>query len=201
MTSSLAPLRVLVAEDDFLIADHISTALEQIGAVVVGPTPDLDHAFRRLAAPSVVELAILDIRLGRELVFPVADALMNEGVPFVFFSGYEDSIIPARFSRAIRVSKSKGVKELIDVVLDHIFRRTAGSDLAGDFAFGVVELIPELRWRARQLVGEPAAADRLVEEVLKAALTQVKRGTWHGSTRYNLNRLLRDVHLCRLRSN
>lgn len=197
----MKPLHVLVAEDNYMIADDIATTLEQAGAIVVGPAPDLKRAFGRLAVPNGLGLAILDIRLGRELVFPLADALMNEGVPFIFFSGYDDLIIPERFSRVVRVSKSKGINELMNVVREQHYRDASSSDLIGDFAFGVVDLLPELRWRARRLVADRAAADGLVEKVLETALTEIERGIWHGSTRRNLNRLLTDIHLCRQRLN
>lgn len=193
----MTPLHVLVAEDDYMIADDIAAALEQAGATVVGPMPDLKRAFCRLAVANGLELAILDIRLGRDLVFPLADALMNEDVPFIFFSGYDELIIPDRFSKAIRVSKSRGISELMDVVREQHYRDASSSDLVGDFAFGVVDLLPELRWRARQLVANLAEADGLVEEVLETALAEVERGTWVGSTRRNLNCLLRNVHLYR----
>lgn len=194
MFSPAASLRVLVAEDDYFIANDIARALEQAGAVVVGPTPSLPQAFGTLVDPSSVEIAVLDIRLGRDLVFPFADMLSRNGVPLIFFSAYDDLIIPDRFSDAIRVRKSSGVKELVDTVLDQRWRNAATSDLTGEFAFGVADLLPELRWRARQLMADTDAADILVERTLENALTAVEGGTWRGPTRQNLNSLLMEAY-------
>ena len=80
---------VLVVEDDLLIAMDLKETLEVLGWGVIGPAHSVDHALGILAreSPSV---ALLDINLGRELVTPVAEALSEIGVPFVFASATVD---------------------------------------------------------------------------------------------------------------
>lgn len=88
--------RVLVVEDEFYIADDVAQALGQLGAVVVGPVPTPDRALEALAA-GLPDFAVLDINLEGGMAFPVADALLAQGVPFLFASGYTRASVPPRF--------------------------------------------------------------------------------------------------------
>lgn len=81
---------ILVVEDEPLIGLDLTMTLEEAGASVIGPIATV------AAALSVVETsrpsaAILDVRLGREEVGPVAAALAAKGVPFVFHTGHGSS--------------------------------------------------------------------------------------------------------------
>jgi DNA-binding response OmpR family regulator len=89
--------RILVAEDEYLIARHMRTLLDRLGGEVVGPVPGLDEAVR-LATTERLEAAILDIKLadGRT-VYPLADLLAGRGIPFLFVSGYAQEDIPQRY--------------------------------------------------------------------------------------------------------
>jgi ActR/RegA family two-component response regulator len=100
----LANKRVLVVEDDYLVAMDIARALERAGAEVIGPVPAVDAALGALKQ-TVPDGAILDINLGGEMAFPVADALLALGVPFVFATGYDAQVIPLRFTHVKRCEK------------------------------------------------------------------------------------------------
>jgi DNA-binding response OmpR family regulator len=67
-------MRVLVAEDEFLLADDLSTMLREQGAIVVGPAPTLEKAEALLQNSDAVDAAVLDINLRDILVYPVARA-------------------------------------------------------------------------------------------------------------------------------
>ena len=95
-SENFAGTKVLVVEDEFLLADDARRALEDLGAAVIGPTPRVDKALQFLRTTQI-DAAILDIDLAGELVFPVAEMLQDMGIPFVFASAYETSIIPARY--------------------------------------------------------------------------------------------------------
>lgn len=84
--ATLQGVRVLVVEDDFLISMELSSVLSAAGAVVVGPSRTVAEALA-LVEQEVVTAAILDVRLGRETVSPVARALSRRDIPFVFYSG------------------------------------------------------------------------------------------------------------------
>lgn len=86
----LAGTRVLVADDEAVIALEIEYQLDRAGAEVVGPAHNLEEALR-LAAEPAISAAILDVRLGRDSIDPVAGALDRASVPFIFFTGQLDS--------------------------------------------------------------------------------------------------------------
>lgn len=90
------PLRVLVVEDEYFIADDISRALIRHGAQVVGPVPTVQEA-RALLDTQALDLAVLDINLRGELVYPLVAELSRRGVPMVFATGYDAAAIPADY--------------------------------------------------------------------------------------------------------
>ena len=83
-------LRVLVLEDQFLIAIEIEGMLARLGCMVVGPASTVARALSLLARDRV-DFAILDVNLGRERSTPVADVLLARGVPFALSTGYDGS--------------------------------------------------------------------------------------------------------------
>ena len=89
--------RVLVVEDEFVIADDLANALRRIGAVVVGPASSVAKARALLQAQAQVDVAILDIKLRCETVFALADTLRAAGVLVVFATGYDRTALPERF--------------------------------------------------------------------------------------------------------
>jgi CheY-like chemotaxis protein len=93
MSGALDGLRVLVVEDEPLVAMDIAAVLRRAGAAVLGPAHRLDAALA-LAAEEVLDGALLDINLAGANVFPLADALAARGVPFMFLTGYEPEILP-----------------------------------------------------------------------------------------------------------
>jgi DNA-binding response OmpR family regulator len=91
--------RILLVEDDFLLADCMKDALQDQGAVVIGPAGSLKTAMELLAADQDVQAAILDVQVRGEAVFPLVDALVERHVPVVFVSGYDRQLIPPRFDK------------------------------------------------------------------------------------------------------
>jgi DNA-binding response OmpR family regulator len=85
----LCGARVLIAEDEAIVAMELQQLIEDHGAEALGPCYTIESALEAVAdgSPSV---AILDVRLGRSLISPVAAALAARGVPFVFYSGQSE---------------------------------------------------------------------------------------------------------------
>jgi two-component SAPR family response regulator len=91
--------KVLVVEDESLVAMMMAETLVELGFDVVGPCHNTDDAIKSLdEAP--IGAAILDINLGDELVYPVAEVLTSRGVPFAFITGYGSGHLDGRYQNA-----------------------------------------------------------------------------------------------------
>lgn len=101
----LSGRRVLVVEDEYFVADDIARELQAHGADIVGPVPTLEGAFGLLDREKHLDGAVLDMNLRGEMAFPVADALIARGVPFVFSTGYDKSVVPERYRDVPRWEK------------------------------------------------------------------------------------------------
>jgi DNA-binding response OmpR family regulator len=105
MTQLLSGKRVLVVEDDAILAMNLADELIAEGATVIGPAASVADALDVIAS-SEVDGAIVDINLGGKAAFPVADALADRHVPFVFATGYLIAdYIPARHANVRRFEK------------------------------------------------------------------------------------------------
>jgi PAS domain S-box-containing protein len=107
--------RVLLVEDEALVAMMMRDILLELGLSVAGPfcTPAEAVAAAR---DDGVDAAILDVNLGGELIYPVADALAARGVPFVFVTGYGAESIDGRFAHVPILQKP-----IERQVLQHLF--------------------------------------------------------------------------------
>jgi two-component SAPR family response regulator len=104
--AGLAGLRVLVVEDEMLIALLIEDVLTDMGCVVVGPVSSLDEALRLARDEATpISIAILDVTIRGGLVFPVVDALIARAVPFALASGYGAWTLPEHLRSQPRLSK------------------------------------------------------------------------------------------------
>lgn len=116
-TASLKGLRVLVVEDEFLVALEVESALEDFGCSVVGPFAKLAKALDA-ARSTPVDGAVLDINLNGEMVYPLAEFLAAKKVPFVFITGYTAADLPERFRPCRRLAKPLDPELLRGVFLD-----------------------------------------------------------------------------------
>jgi PAS domain S-box-containing protein len=89
--------RILVVEDESLIAMMMEGMLNDIGHSVVGPFGQIEAALEA-ARNEVIDAAVLDLNLNGTPVYPVADALAERKVPFLLMTGYDADIIEARFA-------------------------------------------------------------------------------------------------------
>jgi CheY-like chemotaxis protein len=93
----LAGRRVLVVEDEYFLADDITQSLKSSGALIVGPIAYIQDALDIVDANATIDGAVLDINVGSEMVFPLARALRSRNVPFVFTTGYDQSVVESEF--------------------------------------------------------------------------------------------------------
>ena len=96
--AALAGRRILIVEDEALVSMVIEEALKDLGCDIVGPAGTRDQALA-LAKAERLDGALLDVNLGGEPVYPVADALSSRGIPFVFVTGYGETGIADRYAR------------------------------------------------------------------------------------------------------
>lgn len=94
MTQPLTGRRVLVVEDESLVAMLIETILEDMDCIPVGPAANIEEGLRLVADTQDLDAALLDVNVAGQQIFPVADALKARGVPFVFSTGYGEGGLP-----------------------------------------------------------------------------------------------------------
>lgn len=101
MAKRLAGRRILLAEDEVIVALELALELEDHGAEVVGPAHSLTEALT-LALDGGIDGAILDVDLQGEDVYPVAERLVASGVPFLFHTGHGSRTdLNARFGATV----------------------------------------------------------------------------------------------------
>ncbi len=93
-TDALKGARVLVLEDETLVSMMVEDMLADLGCEVVGPFARLDQALSFIDGGGELDLALLDVNLGGERSFPMAEKLVEKGVPFVFTTGYDEAGMP-----------------------------------------------------------------------------------------------------------
>jgi len=93
LDDTLSGLRVLIVEDEMLVAILLEDHLSDHGSVVVGPAVTVSEALRILGSEPI-DAAVMDVNIGGEKAYPVADALDRRGIPFLIVSGFGASAIP-----------------------------------------------------------------------------------------------------------
>jgi DNA-binding response OmpR family regulator len=90
------PLRIMLAEDESLIAIMMEEAVARMGHTVVGPLANVEAALAAATAEEI-DLALLDVNLDGKLIFGVADVLRQRAIPVVLLTGYGLESIPPEF--------------------------------------------------------------------------------------------------------
>ena len=108
--------RVLVVEDEAIVAMILTAGLQSDGWEVIGPAATLEEAYELLAAETAPDIAILDLNLDGESIYPLASHLEAQAIPFVFYSGYSAPAIEPRFKDVPRINKPARA-EVIDAAL------------------------------------------------------------------------------------
>lgn len=115
---NLTGRRVLVVEDEVLVAITIAAEVEVAGAQVVGPAFSLEEALA-LADKEPIDVAVLDINLLGEKVWPVAEALAKRRVPYVFASANSmgADAVPEPYATAPRFDKPIPIRAMLDTLV------------------------------------------------------------------------------------
>jgi CheY-like chemotaxis protein len=115
MAMELEGNRVLVVEDDGLVAMTVEDMLGELGCVVAATASTLPDALQKVGAGGF-DFALLDVNLRGEAVFPVAQVLTEQGIPFAFASGYGAAGLPNAYRANPLVSKPFNIEELRTVL-------------------------------------------------------------------------------------
>jgi CheY-like chemotaxis protein len=115
---SLRGLRILVVEDNYILADALRYMLAGYDGVVTAIVPSVERAFAALAA-NPIDVAILDVNLNGASVVPFAEHLGAAGIPFVFVTGYGDDpeLLPPHLRDQPRLEKPVDADHLIGLLL------------------------------------------------------------------------------------
>ncbi len=116
----LTGFRILVVEDEFLVALTIERALEEAGCEVVGPVGRLGEA-DEAARAGALDGAILDVHLHGETVSSVAERLVRAGVPVVFATAARDLELSPELRKLPRLDKPLDIRRLIETAA-RVFR-------------------------------------------------------------------------------
>ena len=114
---NLSGLRVLIVEDEGIVAMYIEDVLTEIGCDIVATAARLEDALQKAEALEF-DVAMLDVNLAGELSYPVAVALRHREIPFLFATGYGAVAIPQELEGAPLLTKPFRKLDLIQALTD-----------------------------------------------------------------------------------
>jgi CheY-like chemotaxis protein len=91
---NLKGLRVLIVEDESMVAMLMEDMLQDFGCSVVGMVARFDDALKQATSGPTFDVALLDVNLHGKQTFPVAEALAARGIRFIFATGYGEAVLP-----------------------------------------------------------------------------------------------------------
>lgn len=108
--------RILIVEDEYLIAQDITEALETAGFVVVGRYAKSADALDFFATPDPCDAAVLDASLRGTSSLPVCEALIARGIPFLILTGFGPDQLPDAMKSMPVLTKPLDPRQLVDAV-------------------------------------------------------------------------------------
>ena len=128
---AIAGDRVMIVEDEPLVAMAMSDLMTELGLTVVGPFGKVGQAIAALKE-NTINAALLDINLAGELVYPLADMLIADNVPFVFVTGYDSESIDRRYAN-VRVLQKPIKRDMLQSIFARppVVASRSGAETAG----------------------------------------------------------------------
>ena len=109
-------LRVLVVDDEMMVAMLLEDMLIELGCSVVGPVSNVAHALAKLEGEDI-DVALLDVNLSfGQSGYPVADDMVQRGIPFAFVTGYGSASLNPDYGDAPTLQKPFHLTALLKVV-------------------------------------------------------------------------------------
>lgn len=115
MDSLFSGRRIFLVEDEVMVSWALEQAIVSLDCIVVGPAARVKQALAMIET-EVFDAAVLDINLNGEKSYPVADALIARGTPFVFSTGYNRDSTPHGYEGLPSLQKPFSIPELRDML-------------------------------------------------------------------------------------
>jgi CheY-like chemotaxis protein len=115
---ALLGLEIFLVEDEALVAALLEDMLAEFGCVLAGAAATVSEALTEIQTATEIDAAILDVNLGGEKVFPVADILVSRGVPIVFSTAYGPADLAERYPQARIIQKPYRPEALAALLID-----------------------------------------------------------------------------------
>jgi CheY-like chemotaxis protein len=104
-SNSIQGMRVFIVEDEALLALLLEDMLTELGCIMVASAQTIAEALSQVTETSEFDAAILDVHIGGEMIFPVADILVERRVPFIFSSGFSPATLAERYPGTVLLAK------------------------------------------------------------------------------------------------
>lgn len=128
-SNELDGVRILVVDDNYMIASNLAEALGSAGARIVGVLGTLEDATVFVASRHAeVEIALLDVNLAGVMSYPVADILVRHDVPFIFMTGYDTASMEAAYRDFPVCMKPFGFQTVVSTIRRVLDGRTPPPD-------------------------------------------------------------------------
>ena len=107
--------RVLLVEDNHLFSSALKLLFEDEGMILVRTCANLAAALDA-ARTEAMDVALLDVNIGGQNVFPVAEILDSRHVPYIFLTGYDGNALPPMFRSRPAFSKTSAPRAVLDAI-------------------------------------------------------------------------------------
>jgi CheY-like chemotaxis protein len=128
VSPSLRGKRILIVEDEPLVAMDMQSMLSAAGCAVIGPAGTIEEA-KRLLAGHDCDAALVDVNLKGQPIDALLSVLRQEGTPFAFVTGYGPKVLSKTFEETVTISKPFSAEQLLAVTEVLLYLRGAGSEV------------------------------------------------------------------------
>ncbi len=108
----LAGLRVMIVEDEYSLASLLAELVQDMGGEAIGPFAKTKPALAAITQRPAPDMALLDVILGTEYAWRVADELLRRDVEVMLMTGYDDEALPAQYAHLPLLGKPFTLKSL-----------------------------------------------------------------------------------------
>ena len=126
MTNPLSGLNVLIVEDVLLVADEVAHMNQSLGCNPLGPVARVDQALDIIRNTSHLDGVLLDVNLGADTGYPIAEELQERGIPYIFMTGYDSNYLAEGYRGSANMQKPFTIEELQRIMAQVFASQPAG---------------------------------------------------------------------------